>query len=541
MREKLLVVIAALAAFGLTSAGSFHFDDYALFSDPVITAPSGGYEVWRPMQTRPLTYFSYWLNYQAGGAGALGFHLVDLALHLASSLMALAVFRQLLPAPAALIAALLFAVHPIQTESVAYVFARGTVIATLLCLVALWYWLRGKSWIAVLFFAAALLAKEECAAFPLLVIALWMSRSRERRQLAPIATMLLLSLAAGLRVIYVASTLRGSGAALQSGVSPLEYFSVQGAAIVRYLAMLIVPWGYTVDTELAPSPVWRAIAWLIVAGAVLTAARWGTDLRAGFWFIAGLILLTPSSTIFPAADLAADRRMYLPMVAFSACAALLVYRWPRPALAFIFVALVTVSIRYSTIWLSERSLWSEAVARAPDKVRPRIQLSRALQPEAALTVLDEAQRIAPRNPVVWAEQGKVFLDLGRPAEALAAFGRALALSPGDANALNNRGAALQALGQADAARQDFERSLRADPCLFNARLNLERLGITPPPANCRFTPDQQAQLRTALNSDITPRPWRKIRGNEGLYYRHGLCGPHNRSLSRFSRPQSHVY
>jgi hypothetical protein len=63
-----LLVAAALAAFGLTAAGSFHFDDYSLFSDPAITSPDGWMEVWRAARTRPLTYFTLWLNYQAGGA-----------------------------------------------------------------------------------------------------------------------------------------------------------------------------------------------------------------------------------------------------------------------------------------------------------------------------------------------------------------------------------------------------------------------------------------------------------------------------------------
>ena len=82
------------------------------------------------------------------------------------------------------------------------------------------------------------------------------------------------------------------------------------------------------------------------------------------------------------------------------------------------------------------------------------------------------------------------LESGRPREALAEFGRALALAPRDPRALNNRGTALAALGQTEAARRDFERALEADPCLFEARLNL-RQG---PGAGCRYTPEQQRAL-----------------------------------------------
>jgi Flp pilus assembly protein TadD len=86
--------------------------------------------------------------------------------------------------------------------------------------------------------------------------------------------------------------------------------------------------------------------------------------------------------------------------------------------------------------------------------------------------------------------------LSKPVQALTEFGRALALAPRNAEALNNRGAALLALGQKDAAVQDFERALAIDPCQFNARLNLKRLGSsTTPPAQCKYSADQAKALQ----------------------------------------------
>lgn len=478
---------AASCAFGLTVAASFHFDDYALFSDPAITSPSGAWEVWRPVQTRPLTYFTFWLNYQLGGANPVGYHVVNLLLHIAASVLLLAVLRLLLAPRIAFVAAMLFAIHPIATEPIAYVFARGTILCTLLCLASLWYWLRDRPWIAATIFAAALLAKEECVAFPALLLGLWLTGPRLRRQLAPIAAMLLLSLAAGLHVLWAATKIQGSGIAASAGVSPLEYLSFQGVAILRYLSLLIVPWGFTVDPEITAGPLARALAWAAIAFAIAIALRWFKGRLAGFWFLAGLVLLAPSSSIFPAADLAADRRVYLPLIALAPCAAMLVARWQTRWLAIIAALLIGISIRYSLVWQTERSLWTEALAHAPGKARPRLQLARAVEPARALQLLAEAQSIAPADPAVASEQGKVLLEAGRPAEALAAFGRALALSPGNPDALNNRGVALQSLGQTDAAQQDFQRALRIDPCHFNARLNLLRLGGTPPPLAPRCT------------------------------------------------------
>src|SRR5262249_48316788 len=106
-----------------------------------------------------------------------------------------------------------------------------------------------------------------------------------------------------------------------------------------------------------------------------------------------------------------------------------------------------------------------------------------------------AKAIAPNDPEVAAELGKLFLSQGKPGEALVEFGRALALAPRNPEAFNNRGVALGAMGQVDAARRDFERALELNPCLFDARFNLLNQGVrTAEPAGCRYTPDQQAML-----------------------------------------------
>ncbi|HWB99489.1 MAG TPA: tetratricopeptide repeat protein, partial [Bryobacteraceae bacterium] len=100
--------------------------------------------------------------------------------------------------------------------------------------------------------------------------------------------------------------------------------------------------------------------------------------------------------------------------------------------------------------------------------------------------LADAQRLAPDNASIPAEEGRIYLESAQPAQALAAFGRALALEPHNAEALNNRGAALLALGQKDAAVADFRRALAIDPCQIDALRNLSRLNLLPPASgDCR--------------------------------------------------------
>ena len=168
--------------------------------------------------------------------------------------------------------------------------------------------------------------------------------------------------------------------------------------------------------------------------------------------------------------------MYLPMIGFAAAAGWLLTRVRTPALAAVVVVVLTgVSMGQTQVWMTEERLWREAVRRAPEKVRPKIQLARAVPAAEALELLARARDLAPYDPAVAAETGKILLSEDQPAAALEEFGRALALDPLDARNFNNRGVALDALGQTEAARQDFERALEIDSGLIEARQNLEKL------------------------------------------------------------------
>ena len=467
MRARLLLIAAALAAFGASLGSGFHFDDYAIFSDPFLTSASGWTRLWSLTRTRALTSLTFWLNYQIGGQDALGYHALNLLLHLGAVLLAFECLRRLMPERAALLAAAIFAVHPLQAESVDYVWGRGIVLAALWCLLSLWAWLEGRQWVAVLCFAAALLAKEECAAFPLALLVL------DRKRLAPIAAMLGLSAAAGAHVLYALNVTPGALAGAQAGISPARYLLAEGGVILRYLRMLIVPYGFSIDPDIRVPALWAGLlAWTAIVCLAYYAWR-----RNWWWVLAGLILLLPSSSLFPANDLAADRRMYLPLLAFAAAAAIGLTRLKLPAAArtAAVVALVFVSIWRTAVWANDESLWREAVRRAPEKIRPRIQLARNLRAAQALEVLAGARRLSPQDPRVATEIGKVLLTQGQPASALEEFGYALAADPHDARNFNNRGVALEMLGQTAAAQADFEHALRLDPALNEARDNLQKI------------------------------------------------------------------
>jgi tetratricopeptide (TPR) repeat protein len=464
----------ALVAFGWSLTGPFHLADAAILSARAVTEFSGPL---RYPQSHALTWLTFWVNYQFGGANPIGWHVVNLLLHLASVLLVFSALRRLILERAALLAAALFAVHPLNAEAVNYVHARGALLCTVLTLASLRSWLTGRRWPVVAWFAGALVSGNQCLTFPLFVIMLNFGPSRERRDWKPLATMLGLSLVATLEIVYASAPV---------SVSRLAYLAAEGPVLLRYLRLLLIPAGLTVDPDVRLIAGWPAVlSWLVVLALAASARRLYSGFRAGLWFIAGLLLLLPSASIFPAGDLAADSRMYLPMIAFAAAGAMLMHTMRTAALVVVCASLAAISISRCEVWRTDVSLWSEAVRLSPEKLQPRIRLARALPPVRALSVLAEAEEIAPGDPALLSEQGRVYLRIGDAAQALELFDRELAANPANPLALSDHGAALLELGKPDAARRDFEQALVIDPCQPAALHGLHRMGTgKPAPQGC---------------------------------------------------------
>ena len=203
-----------------------------------------------------------------------------------------------------------------------YIFARSTLLATVLCLAALGSWPRGRRWWAVAWFAAALLAKEECVAFPAFLLLLHFSRSSDaerteadRRDVCFVGSRGPASVASSPKHAWVGRR-RSSG-----GHVAIVSAGTQGAVILRYLRMLLLPWGFTVDADIHRPAVW--IGGARVAGGDRfwpASRRFSSGALApdsGFW--PAWCCCCRARRYFPPTDLAADRRMYLPMIGFAAC------------------------------------------------------------------------------------------------------------------------------------------------------------------------------------------------------------------------------
>jgi tetratricopeptide (TPR) repeat protein len=433
--------------------------------------------IWGLARLHPLTDLTFWLNWLAGGGDPLGYHILNLALYLTAVWLACELFRRLLPERAAWAAALIFALHPLQAEAVNYVSGRAALLGGVLCLASLLAWTKEKPWQAAAWFVAAVLANEYCALLPLLFLLLrdWRPAEEPKREprtvglAIPIAAMAAVGAAALARLAFV--TIHS-----HTAVAPWKYFLAEGVAVWRYLRLLASPYGFTVDPDIRVPAVWLGgLAWAALAAGAIWLWRGGRrDWRT--WALAGLLLLLPSSSLIPARDFYADSRMFLPMLAFAAAAGLLLARVKTPALAAGLVGVLAIlSFARTTVWMSDRSLWQEAVRRAPLKARPKVQLSRSLAPLEALELLEKARIDAPHDATVPAEMGKILLRERQVDPALIHIGQALALDPNNAEYHTDRGIALGLSGLTEAARADFERALSIDPNLTAARENLRNL------------------------------------------------------------------
>ena len=518
---RFILILASLLAFSPAIVSSFHFDDYSLFTGAAVTSSSGWWEVFRLEKTRPLTYLTFWLNYQIGGENPLGYHLVNLGLHLAAVWLAWGIFRRLADDTGGALAAIVFALHPLQTEAVAYVFARATLLAALFCLLCWRDWIDRRFGRSVVWFALAMLAKEEAAAFPLFLMgAEWLAGRRELSISAPWlkagAAMLGITGLFAARLAYAGSVTPGAGIGVQLGdITPTTYLLTQGRVILKYLTLIVWPAGLNFDRDVAlstgldPSAIaaWAALIAVCIASVWLARRR-----PEAYWLLGGLLLLIPTSSVVPLADLMGERRMYLPLLSFSLPIGLLLARIPKWAPLGVAALLAVLTFQRTGVWRTEESLWRDTVEKSPVKVRPKLQLARALgnntPPDRAeqLQLLEQALQLAPDDPVVAEQRGAFFLQTGSPQAALEEFDRAISLHGRNAQSLANRGVALHVLGRTREATASFREALDLDACNFDALHNLlltsgrARLpsGATPPELvreGCRFSPEQLRQLR----------------------------------------------
>jgi len=420
------------------------------------------------------------------------------ALHALAAVLAWRVLRRL-RVPGAWLAAALFAVHPVHVESVAWVAERKNVLSGALALAAALLWLRwadapagraGRDWAAALAcFVGALLAKTVTCTVPVvLLLARWWQRGRlERRELVGMAPLVVLGVAIAPVTVWMERTHVGARGALWD-LSLAQRTCIAGRALWHQLASLAWPQRLAFVYPRWPVDPGTATAWAFPAAAVLAAgALWLLRGRLGLGPLLAAaifaITLGPSLgfvNVYPMRyTFVADHYQYLASLAPLALVGALVARGGRPAEVTAGVAvavLMLVAHARGAAFRDAETLWRDTLATHPDVAMARINLGMLLhgagRHEEAAREFEAALALEPGDPDALNDLALALVAQGKTAEAIARWEEAVRVAPGHAEAWNNLGNALAQEGRLADARVRYEAALRVRPGYPDARSNL---------------------------------------------------------------------
>ena len=569
----MVALLVAGAAYARVLDGEFQFDDRVVIEEAPAIKHLGPFLSNSFMQGwtragRPLTDLTFALNYAAGRLHPRGYHAVNLVLHL---LVALSLWRlgvrfleragSTSQGPAALAAAA-FVLHPLGSQAVSYIAQRAEVLASLFYVGALLLVLDAQGsrrpWLRLVLALACALAglgaKPIVITLPfavgLIFLALGQAGARWSLRARVIAGTGILA-CAGFAFLTLRELASHADAGFHiPGLGPGVYLRTQARVVLMYLRLILLPTGQNLDPDIALSHTLDGRTLLAMLGilalmaaaalAIARAPRLSPPASiaarcAGFGVLWFFVLLAPTSSFIPVADVMFEHRAYLAMwgvlFALANGGALLLARlperwraWLTPLLsASLCLSLATALWARNAVWQSKLALWQDVAAKSPRKARAHVNLGHALE---QLGKTDEAAaeyRTALTLPgesisrlEVLRNLGAVEIRRGNLADAETALEEGRAYAPRDAELLNNlailalerndaqraqalaeqaveaapkNGAAWNTLGEARLARGDaaaalpaFERGAALDPDKsvrhWNVALALDRLGRT---------------------------------------------------------------
>lgn len=576
----LVIIMAGILVYCRALPYPFIFDDeQAITDNPHIRRlwPLA-YAMSAPAQSavsgRPMVSLSLAVNYYFGGLDPWGYRAFNIAVHILAGLTLFGILRRTFVSPKLVgcfgdsatwlagIAALLWLLHPLQTESVTYVTQRCESMMGLFYLLTLYCAIRGfASARAAWWYAAAVGAcalgmgtKEVMATAPLMVLLYdWTFASASLRQALRVRWLLYAALAAtGIIIgVAVAGGARSGSAGFGLGeITTVEYARSQFGVILHYLRLSIWPDSLCLDYDWPVADgLGQIVPPLLVVLLLLAATVWAVLRRSplgylGAWFF---IILSPTSSVVPILDLAFEHRMYLPLAAICvltvAGAYLLVERMAgyRPSgrrvfrggavlAAAVVIALLGVrTLHRNADYRSPIIMWTDVVTKRPENPRGQNNLGSSLVREErhqeAIERLQCALRLRPDWAKVHQNMGLALAGCGKVDEALEAFNHAIELEPENAEAHCNLANLLMQLGRDDQALARLSQAVELRPDYAEAHNNLGALLV-------RLGRNQEAieQYQCALR--LKPE-WAELHQNLGLAL--AACGRLKEAAASYRR------
>lgn len=442
---------------------------------------------------RPLQAVSYLLDYHLWGLFAFGYHLTNFLLHLANALLLYGLgSRFFTKKEMALFVALLFLLHPVQTEAVTYLSGRADPLATFFLLAAFLLWMGGKTFFPLLFFVGSLLSKESALCFPLLLLwAIFCFKNRPAKSTLPfwgIALFYLLLRSGWLNFISV-------------GPPPPEApFYLRGLTFFRvfskYLGLLFFPRHLSLErhvpvaTSFFEMDVSVTVLALLGFSLMLFLLRKETPslLFALGWFFLALL---PTANIYPIGVQMAEHFLYFPSIGFflllGGCLEKgleKTFLLKSGVFATFCACLILSPLGYRTMvrnldWKDEITFYEKTLKDAPRNFVILNNLGTAYERmgklDRALDLFKRAVTLNKRYHKAWNNMGVIHARQGHYVKAISCYRKAIRLKPSVAAYHHHMGEAFVAMGKEEEAIRSFERAAQLDPIYQQPHLALGKL------------------------------------------------------------------
>ena len=533
------IIFLIIIIYANTLSAPFLWDEHKYIVDnPIIkdlhyfTSPSDakGFIVYGGLINRYIGYLTFALNYKINGLSVTGYHIVNIAIHITSSilvyLLVLLTFRTPFFAESSIMqnsryiaffSSLLFAVHPLQTEAVTYIFQRFASLVAFFYLLSLTAYIQSRLsegklqrvfFYGIAFISALLAMKTKENAFTLpLVITLYEfcffkdSMKKRAWHLAPI--LLTLTIVPLTLMSTTGTQQLDPGAYGAKEFSQGDYFFTQFRVIVTYLRLLFFPvnqnidYDYPIFTSFFDLPV--ILSFLVLSALfglgiyLIRSSRFTFHVSKpfrlmGFGILWFFITLSVESSIIPIPMIIDEYRVYLPSVGMIICTATFIFllkgkvcspKAGRIILVSLVLAagvLAVATYHRNEMWGDTIRLWEDAAEKSPARERVHNNLGTAYasqgQLDRAISEFQTALRLKPNYAEAHYNLGLAYKLQGQLDRAIPEYQAALRLKPDYAEAHNNLGIEYASQGQLDRAISEYQAALQLKPSFAEAHNNL---------------------------------------------------------------------
>jgi Flp pilus assembly protein TadD len=504
-----IVVVALLVAYAPALHGTMLWDDDAHLTRAALRSWGGLARIWfepgATQQYYPLVHSTFWLQARLWDEAYLGYHLLNIVLHAISACLLVVILREL-DIPGAVVAGVVFALHPVQAESVAWMTELKNTLSGVFFFLAAIAYLRydrerggGAYALSLTLFLCALASKTVTATLPAALLgALWWRRGSLdwRRDVRPLLPFFALGAVAGVTTAWVEKTLAGARGA-DFALTPVDRVLVAGRALLFYAGTDLWPANltfiyprWTVGQDIWWQYLFPLAVVLILLGCWAIRGRMRAPLAAALVFVATLGPALGFLNVYPFRySFVADHFQYLASVAvFVPVAALLTRLAMRAGLraavaegllcVLLGVPLAAITHAQAAQYVNANTLYSATLRRNPacwlclENLGVAALQETPPQRDRAMALFRDALGINPLDPQLHNNLGTTLMEVGRLDEAVAEHRTAIQYAPGYAEAYGNLGVALHKLGRQAEAAAAYRTALDIKPELTYARTDL---------------------------------------------------------------------